>query len=49
MFTFCDASWDDDYDTSIITRGFLIFYRSGIVGHPSNMPEHVAILSAEAE
>ena len=49
MFTFSDSSWDDDHDTSRSTGGFLIFYQGGIVDHSSNMPDPVAMSSAEAE
>ena len=49
MFTFSDSSWDDDHDTSRSTGGFLIFYQGGIVDHSSNMPDPVAMISAEAE
>jgi hypothetical protein len=49
MFTFCDSSWGDDHDTSRITKGFLVFYQGGNVDHSSNIPEAVAMRSAEAE
>jgi hypothetical protein len=49
MFTFCDSSWDDDHDTSRSTGGFLIFYQGGVVDHSSNMPDPIAMSSAEAE
>ena len=49
MFTFCDSSWDDDYDTSRSTGGYLVFYQGGVVDHSSNMPIPVSMSSAEAE
>jgi hypothetical protein len=53
MFTFCDSSWDDDYDisrsTGRSTGGFLVFYQGGIVNHSSNMPAPVVTISADAE
>jgi hypothetical protein len=49
LFTFTDSSWDDDFDTSRSTGGYLIFYQGGVVDHSSNMPIPVAMSSAEAE
>ena len=49
LFTFTDSSWDDDYDMSRSTGGYLIFYQGGVVKHSSNMPIPVAMSSAEAE
>jgi hypothetical protein len=49
MFILCDSSSDDDYDTSIFTGGFLIFYQGGVMDYSSNMPEPVAMISAEDE
>ena len=49
MFTFCDSNWDDDFDTSRSTGGYLVFYQCGVVDHSSNMPVPVAMSSAEAE
>jgi hypothetical protein len=49
LFTFSDSSWDDDFDTSRSTGGYLIFYQGGVVDHSSNMPGPVAMSSAEAE
>ena len=43
MFTFCDSSWDDDYDTSRSTGGYLVFYQGGVVDDSSNMPIPVAM------
>jgi hypothetical protein len=49
LFTFTDSSWDDDFDTSRSTGGYIIFYQGGVVDHSSNMPIPVAMSSAEAE
>ena len=44
-----DSSWKDDVDTGRSTGCFLIFYMGGLVDHSSNMPEPIALCSAEAE
>jgi len=44
-----DSSWNDDVDTGRSTGCFLIFYMGGLIDHSSNMPEPVALSSAEAE
>jgi len=44
-----DSSWNDDVDTGRSTGCFLIFYMGGLVDHSSNMPDPVALSSAEAE
>ena len=49
LFTLTDSSWDDDFDTSRSTRGYIIFYQGGVVDHSSSMPIPVAMSSAEAE
>ena len=49
LFTFSDSSWDDDFDTSRSTGGYLIFHQGGVVDHSSNMPGPVAMSSAEPE
>ena len=49
LFTFSDSSWDDDFDTSRSTGGYLVFYQGGVVDHSSNMPVTDAMSSAEAE
>ena len=49
LFTFTDSSWDDDFNTSRSTGGYIIFYQGGVVDHSSNMPIPVAMSSAEAE
>eukprot|EP00590_Aulacoseira_subarctica_P011990 CAMPEP_0172438678 /NCGR_PEP_ID=MMETSP1064-20121228/72925_1 /TAXON_ID=202472 /ORGANISM="Aulacoseira subarctica , Strain CCAP 1002/5" /LENGTH=108 /DNA_ID=CAMNT_0013187245 /DNA_START=574 /DNA_END=900 /DNA_ORIENTATION=+ len=49
FFTFSDSSWNDDVDTGRSTGCYLISYMRGIVDHSSNMPDHVAMSSAEAE
>jgi hypothetical protein len=49
FLTFSDSSWNDDVDTGRSTGSFLISYMGGIVDHSSNMPDPVALSSAEAE
>jgi hypothetical protein len=44
-----DSSWNDDVDTGHSTGCFLIFYMGGIIDHSSNIPDPVALSSAEAE
>jgi len=44
-----DSSWNDDVDTGRSTGCFLIFYMGGLVDHSSNMPDPVALSSAEVE
>ncbi len=47
--TFTDSSWNDDIDTGRSSGCFMIFYMGGVVEHSSNMPDPVALSSAEAE
>jgi hypothetical protein len=49
FYTFSDSSWNDDVDTGRSTGCFLIFYMGGVVDHNSNLPNPVALSSAEAE
>ena len=49
MFVFCDSSWNDDVDTGRSTGCYLIYYMGGVVDHSSNMPDPIALSSAEAE
>ena len=49
LVTFCDSSWQDDVDTSRSTGCYVITYREGIVDQSSNLPEPIAMSSAEAE
>jgi transposase InsO family protein len=49
FFTFSDSSWNDDVDTGRSTGCYLISYMGGIVDHSSNLPDPVALSSAEAE
>ena len=49
FFGFSDSSWNDDPDTGRSTGCFIITYMGGIVDHSSNMPDPVALSSAEAE
>jgi hypothetical protein len=46
---FSDSSWNDDTDTGRSTGCFIITYMGGVVDHSSNMPDPVALSSAEAE
>jgi hypothetical protein len=49
LCTFTDSSWNDDTDTGRSSGCFMIFYMGGVVEHSSNMPDSVALSSAEAE
>jgi hypothetical protein len=49
LIVMSDSSWNDDVDTGRSTGCFLIFYMGGIIDHSSNMPDPVALSSAEAE
>ena len=49
LFGFTDSSWNDDQDSGRSTGCFIIIYMGGIVDHSSNMPDSVALSSAEAE
>jgi len=49
LIVMSDSSWNDNVDTGRSTGCFLIFYMGGIIDHSSNMPEPVALSSAEAE
>jgi hypothetical protein len=49
LFGFSDSSWNDDVDHGRSTGCFLITYMGGVVDHSSNLPDPVALSSAEAE
>jgi hypothetical protein len=49
FFGFSDSSWNDDVDTGRSTGCFIIIYMGGVVNHSSNLPDPVAMSSAEAE
>jgi hypothetical protein len=49
FFGFSDSSWNDDVDTGRSTGCFIITYMGGSMDHSSNMPDPVALSSAEAE
>jgi hypothetical protein len=49
LFGFSDSSWNDDQDTGRSTGCFIITYMGGTVDHSSNLPDPVALSSAEAE
>jgi hypothetical protein len=49
LIAFSDSSWNDDIDTGRSTGCFIIIYMGGVVDHSSNMPDPVALSSAEAE
>jgi hypothetical protein len=49
FFGFMDSSWNDDSDHGQSTGCFIITYMGGIVDHSSNVPDPVALSSAEAE
>ncbi len=49
LCTFTDSSWNNDTDTGRSSGCFTTFYMGGVVEHSSNMPDPVALSSAEAE
>jgi len=49
LITFTDSSWNNDVDTGRSTGCFLIFYMGGVVEHSYNLPNPVALSSAESE
>jgi hypothetical protein len=49
FYGFSDSSWNDDQDTGRSTGCFIIVYMGGIIDHSSNLPDPVALSSAEAE
>jgi hypothetical protein len=49
FFSFSDSSWDDDIDHGRSTGCYIITYMGGVVDHSSNLPNPVALSSAEAE
>jgi len=49
FFAFSDSSWNDDMDTGLGTGCFIVTYIDGVLDHSSNMPDPVALSSAEAE
>ena len=44
-----EVCWNDDVDAGINTGAFLVFYMEGLVEHTTNLPDPVALSSAEAE
>jgi hypothetical protein len=49
LIVMSDSSWNHDVDTRRSTGCFLILYMGGVIDHSSNMPDPVALSSAEAE
>ena len=49
FFSFLDSSWNDNVDIGRSTGMYLVFYMGGLIDHISNMPDPVALSSAEAE
>jgi hypothetical protein len=49
FFSFLDSSWDDDVDHGRSTGCYIITYMGGVIDHSSNLPNPVALSSAEAE
>ena len=47
FYAFSDSSWNDDVDNGRSTGCFLVYYMGGIVDHSSNLPDPVALSSAE--
>jgi hypothetical protein len=48
FFGFSDSSWNDDVDSGRSTGCFILTYMGGVVDHSSNLPDPVALSSAEA-
>jgi hypothetical protein len=49
FYGFSDSSWNDEVDHGRSTGCYLMFYMGGVVDHSSNLPDPVALSSAEAE
>jgi len=49
LFLMTDSSWQDCVDTGRSTGGYLIFYQGGVIDASSNMPDPIAMSSAESE
>jgi hypothetical protein len=49
FFGFSNSSWNNDADSGQSTGCFIITYMGGMVIHSSNLPDPVALSSAEAE
>jgi hypothetical protein len=49
FLTMSDSSWNDDPDHGRSTGCYESFYQGGVVDHSSNMPDPVALSSAESE
>jgi hypothetical protein len=48
FFGFSDSSCNDDVDSGQSTRCFIITFMGGVVDHISNLPNPIALSSAEA-
>jgi hypothetical protein len=49
FYGFSDSLWNDDQDSGCSTGCFIITYMGVVVDHSSNLPDPVALSSAEAE
>jgi hypothetical protein len=49
FYAFSDSSWNDDIDSGRSNGGYIIWYMGGMVDHSSNLPDPVALSSAEAK
>jgi hypothetical protein len=49
FLTMSDSSWNDDVDTGKSTGMFQNYYQGGCVDHSSNMPDPIALSTAESE
>ena len=49
LIMFTDSSWQDEIDTSKSTGCYMIMFQGGVVDHSSNIPDPIAMSSAEAE
>jgi hypothetical protein len=49
FYTLSDSSWNDDVDHGRSTGSYQSYYMGGVVDHSSNLPDPIALSSAEAE
>jgi hypothetical protein len=49
LFTFFDSTWQNDWDNGRCTGGYQFYYMGGVFDHLSNIPDQVALSSAESK
>ena len=49
LISFSDSNWQDDHGTARSTGAYIIFYQGGPVDFSSNLPQPIALSSAEAK